>query len=94
MSGLAAKQLGLELVSRHNEHFLTVMRAEAERIAQQQGRVSVDELRVIARRRGLEPEHRNAWGAVFLGSKWRPAGHKHSVIPSNRHRRINLWRLA
>lgn len=94
MSGLTAKQLGLELVSRHNAHFIAVMREEAERIAQEQGRVSTDELRVIAEQRGLEPEHRNAWGAIFVGRKWRPAGQKHSAIPSNRHRRINLWSLA
>lgn len=93
MSGIAEKQLGLALVEDHNRYFVEAMRDEAVKVAMSQGKVSIDDLRPIAARRGLEPDHQNAWGAVFRGKRWQRAGYKQSNYPSNHGRTIAIWEL-
>lgn len=93
MKGMTAKQLGLALVEEHNRYFVEAMREEAIKVALSRGKVSIDDLRPIAARRGLEPDHQNAWGSIFKGNRWQKLGRKQSSHPSNHGREITVWEL-
>lgn len=93
MNGLAEKQFGLDLVESHNSYFVQAMREEAERVCRTEGSVTIDDLRPIAARRGLEPGHQNAWGAIFKGRRWHKLGYTQSTHPTNHGRAIAIWEL-
>lgn len=89
--GALLKEDGLASVAENNTAFLAVMRAEAIRISLSRGWVSSDDLRVYASQQNLEPTHRNAWGAVFLGRCWKVIGHRKSAVPESHNREIKIW---
>lgn len=92
MDGDALKQIGLNLVSAHNEDFLAVMRAHARVIAMEQGEVTTDDLQAYAARIGLEPQHPNAWGAIFRqGEGFKKIGYRKSRRPKAHARMISVW---
>ena len=91
-SGKELKQLGLDLVEEHNKTFVELMREHAIALSRRHGRVTSDDLRAAAARSGIEPDHKNAWGAIFRGKNWKPLGFENSKIPSNHARVIRVWR--
>lgn len=90
--GQQDKHVGLESVSRNNDWFLEMMRAEARRLSKTKGRVSSDDLRAYAANEGIEPAHSNAWGAIFAESGWIVIGHVRSRLVSNHGREIKVWK--
>lgn len=93
MDGMAQKQLGLDLVENNNQAFIETMRSKARMLARRDGSVTTDCLRAIARDMGIEPDHPNAWGAIFKGGEWEQIGFESSVLPSNHGRIIRRWSL-
>jgi hypothetical protein len=89
--GRALKEDGLESVSANNKAFLALMRAEARRLSEQRGWVSIDDLRVYASQLNIEPTHCNAYGAIFKGPRWQVVGRRKSAVPSSHAREIRLW---
>lgn len=94
MDGVAQKQLGLGLVENSNQVFVQTMRGVARMIARENGSVTSDDLRLRAREMGMEPEHPNAWGAIFKGREWSVVGFEASGYPTNHGRIIRRWSLA
>ena len=88
------KERGLELVESNNMEFLKAMRFNAYLIAREEGRVCADDLRPIADRLGIKPNHSSAWGAVFRGKTFKRIDYIKSVYPSNHSRPISVWVLA
>ena len=86
------KQEGLASVAVNADNFLRIMRATARRISEESGFVTVENLRIVAEKLGLEPHHCNAYGAIFIGKHWRIIGRKKSVIPSSHAREIKIWK--
>lgn len=86
----AAKQIGLDFVEASNKGFMEIMRRQAEMIAMHCGSVTSDDLREYAAKQGIEPTHRNAWGAIFRHG-WRPIGFEPSRRPEGRARVIRRW---
>lgn len=93
MDGMAQKQLGLDLVENNNQVFIGTMRSRARDLARRDGSVTTDDLRGEAIALGIEPEHPNAWGAIFKGREWQAVGYESSVHPSNHGRVIRRWSL-
>ena len=85
------KQQGLRYVEENGKEFCRVMREHARSICLQKGWVTMDDLRLMADRIGLEPHHPNAWGAIFKGSEWRSTEMIKSQLPSNHGRMIRKW---
>jgi len=91
----AQKEAGLDKVEKNSERFVDVMRAYARVVARRPPwSVTSDDLRAYAHRCGLEPNHPNAWGAVFRGAEWKQVGWTKSRLVSNHSRAIRIWRLA
>jgi len=90
--GLDGKREGLEQVTKNNPDFVTTMRDIAISMSLRWGSVNSDDLRRAALEMSLEPNHPNAWGAVFRGKEWKPIGWKHSRLKSNHARMIRVWR--
>ena len=93
VTGIQRREAGKDSVSANCEAFLGIIREEAKRIVLEQGKVTCDDLRRYASTRGIEPEHQNAWGAVFRGGEWECVGHCQSTVPSTHAREIKVWRL-
>jgi len=93
-AGEQGKREGLDRVSRNASEWLTHVRGWAKAVARRKGEVSSDDLRLLADTYGVHPHHQNAWGAVFRGDEWEPAGFKKSTYKTNHARRITVWRLA
>ena len=89
--GAELKAHGLETLEAFDGQFVQYMRKVARQISERCGFVSSDNLRVVAAELGIEPTHRNSWGAVFHGPRWRMVGRQVSAIPSNHHREIKVW---
>lgn len=87
----ALKQEGLDAIEESGRDFLALMRAEAIRISESRGWVTSDDLRVYASQNNLEPTHRNVWGAIFHGTKWKVIGRRKSAVPDNHSREIKVW---
>lgn len=76
-----------------NEAFIQTMRNFARMIVNDQGKVSTDDLRLVADELKLRPAHHNAWGAIFRGKEWVCIGRKKSGYKSNNSREIKIWAL-
>ena len=89
--GLQLRDTGLDRVEQKSMTFQERMRMEAIRICRLKGYVDSDDLRELAEEEGIEPHHKNAWGAVFRGSDWVAVGVANSRIPTNHARLIRRW---
>ena len=91
--GLDLKRQGIARVAENNEEFLEHARAIARDYAEtHNGFVTSDDVR---RRNTLDPEHPNAWGAVFAGKEWVATGEwVRSQKESNHGREIKVWRYV
>ena len=92
-AAVAAKERVLDLVALNNDGFVTTMRKLAVEIARKHGTVTSDDLRVLADKYGIKPDHQNAWGAVFHRKKWLVLDRRLSLYPGNRGREIKVWGL-
>jgi hypothetical protein len=91
--GEAARDEGVALVSENNPTFVEIMREAARVLARKNGSVCSDDLRAYAQMCGIEPEHQNAWGAIFRGQEWVVVGRRKSRLTSNHAREIRVWTL-
>jgi len=89
-----AKIFGMDLVEFHNENFVHAMRQLAKELIKQCGWITTDDLRKIADRYNIQPDHPNAWGVIFRGKTFKAIGFTKSVIASNHARRITKWTLS
>jgi hypothetical protein len=78
---------------------LMALREEARKVVQRVGRVTTDDLRTIARIKGLVDIDPHVWGAVFKevdgegNPVWRSTGRTPSTLAQNNGRLIQLWVL-
>ena len=93
LSGEQLKMEGMEAVEISNPEFVSAMRLAAIQYATKHGSVSANDLRAIARLRNIQPEHPNAWGAVFNTPALRSCGFTTATTPSCHARIIRVWRL-
>jgi hypothetical protein len=93
-TGTLLKERGLDSVESHETTFVEKMRRRAVEIATESGTVTSDDLRSYAKAYGIEPNHQNAWGAIFRGKLWRSVGRKKSTVNSNHSREIRVWALT
>lgn len=84
---------GIEQVESHSKNFVATMRAIAEKISKEKGKVCSDDLRIEAQKLKISPFHRNAWGSIFHGNNWTIVGSKKSEFKGNHARRINEWQF-
>ncbi len=92
LTGAMLKQHGLDRVERSSASFVESMRTIAKGISLMRGEVCMDDLRVAAEQAGLKPEHCNAWGAIFRGPGWTMIGRRPSLVETNHHREIRVWK--
>jgi hypothetical protein len=92
-NGENPKDTGIASVESHNPTFVEKMRARAIEVATSEGTVTSDDLRRYGKAYGIEPNHPNAWGAIFRGNLWRSVGRKKSTLNSNHSREIRVWSL-
>lgn len=86
-----ARDLGLDLVEEAHAGFVSFMRKVAKAICRTKGWVTSDDLRVLADKWGLKPDHPNAWGAVLRVPMFRVIGRKPSAVESSHLREIKVW---
>ena len=92
--GLRLKWQGIELVYENNRTFVDGMRLVAKAIVKARGRVSSDDLREVASKLKIAPDHCNAWGSITKGKIWKCIGRKKSELPSNHGREIRVWSFS
>lgn len=79
--------------------FLMAMREEARKVYQRAGHVTTDDLRTIAKIKGVEDVDPHAWGAIFKEvdsagqPAWRSVSRAPSTLPKNNGRLISVWVL-
>lgn len=89
--GQMLKEKGLDSVERNNRRWVDVMREVALKIWEEAGWVTVDQLRRYADDHKFQPQHQNAWGAIFRGKHWRCTGRTKSTYASNHAREVKVW---
>jgi hypothetical protein len=90
--GRELKRKGLEQVSSHAPDFLDWARGEARRISRERGRVSINDLRPLADRAGVQPHHDNAWGAVFNEAGWLAVDRTYTKRAASHARVVRIWK--
>lgn len=91
-TGMERKREGIEAVSIHNSDWLAWIRKVAKDICRRNGSVASDDLRTICQTHKREPDHPNAWGAVFREAGWEPVGRRQSATDSAHAREVKVWR--
>ncbi len=97
--GLQNRDQAFVAIEERYAGFLMAMREEARKVVQRVGRVTTDDLRTLAKIKGVEDVDPHAWGAIFKevdGSGqpvWRSAGRTPSTLAQNNGRLISLWVL-
>lgn len=92
--GEQAKIYGMDLVEFNGQGFVHSMRKLAKQLLKDTPFITIDDLRIIADKYGIEPHHSNAWGSVFRTKEFEACGFQKSEIVSNHARRVLQWRLA
>ena len=91
-TGEQLKLKGIDQVAENNSEWLDCMRTLAIAWAQDFGYVCADDLRPFTNTIPFQPNHPNAWGAVFRGRHWKMIGRRKSRYTSNHAREIKVWR--
>lgn len=93
------RQEALRRIEEHYAGFLMAMREEARKVVRRAGRVTTDDLRTIAKIKGLGAVDPHAWGCIFKETDgdgtpvWRSTGRTPSTIAQNNGRLISMWVL-
>lgn len=82
---------GIKRVAINNSEFVAKMQKQAIRLSRQRGEVHIDDLRAYAIKQGIQPDHKNAWGAIFNAKVWQKIGYRPSALPSNRGHVSPVW---
>ncbi len=97
-AGGAEQQRGaMEALEQRYAGFLMAVREEARKVCARVGQVTTDDLRSIAKIKGVEEVDGHVWGAIFKelhadGRKaWRAVAQQKSVIKENNGRLIRVW---
>lgn len=89
--GRTDRDAGVAAIETSHADFVPRMRAAAQAWALQYGTVTADDVRRIAWAFGVEPRHKNAWGAIFRGPGWKKVGEAASRVRTN-HAHVNpVW---
>ena len=91
--GERLKLFGLDLVEMNNEGFVKGMRNLAIEMIKHGGQMTVDDLRIIADKYDIKPNHSGAWGSIFRSKDFIHCGYRQSKRPSNHARPVNIWGL-
>jgi hypothetical protein len=97
--GLQKRDQALGRLEAHYAGFLQAMREEARTICRRVGRVTTDDLRTVAKVRGVDDPDPHVWGAIFkeLDDRgrpvWRARGRTPSTLLRNNGRLITIWEL-
>lgn len=89
--GLKLRDDGIRQVASHNSDWLYTMRAYARHCCDVSGQVTSDDLHEFAQLIHCQPDHPNAWGAVFKEAGWVCTGRVRSKRPSAHAREIKIW---
>ena len=92
-NGAELKRLGLDSIEINHGDFIGTARQFATLLAQKNGRVTMDDVRDVLDKLGIEPKHANVYGAIFRGDEWQCIGWTRSKRPSNHYRAIQMWSL-
>lgn len=98
-SGQARRDQALQRLEEHYAGFLQAMREEARVMCRRVGQVTTDDLRTLAKIRGVEAPDPHVWGAIFkerdaVGrASWRALERRPSTLPRNNGRLITVWAL-
>lgn len=89
--GQRRKDEGLDRIEGSHADFVPRMREAATAYCLDHGGVHIDDVRRMAAALGLQPRHKNAWGAIFRGPGWYRIGARASELTSN-HRHVSpVW---
>lgn len=91
-TGEAEKRRGLDRIQESHDGFVRTLRAAAIDHSRLHGKVTADDVRRLAMARGLRPQHKNAWGAIFRGRGWKRVGESKSELATNHGHRNPVWR--
>ena len=90
---IKARDAGIAAISSRNQTFLETVRGAARMICRRQGTVTADDVRKWADENGIEPKHRNCWGAVFKTPDFEIAGFTRSSQIQGHGNRICVYRI-
>lgn len=90
---IAERDAGIAAVAARNQTFLETVRGAARMICRRQGTVTADDVRKWADENGIEPTHRNCWGAVFKTPDFEFAGLTRSAQVQGHGNRICIYRI-
>lgn len=97
--GLTNRAGALAALEARYAGFLHAMREEARTIFRRTGRVTTDDLRTVARIKGLGEVDPHVWGAIFKEVDaegrpvWRAISRTPSTLAQNNGRLIAVWML-
>lgn len=90
---LKARNDGIARVGVRNQEFIESARSVARMLCRQNGNTSMDQVREECERRGIVPDHFNAWGTVFHKSEFEPCGFIRSKQVQGHGNILRIWRL-
>jgi hypothetical protein len=91
LQGRRLRDLGIESVSSHNTEWIDRARAIARQLIVYRLQVTADELRFVMG--DDEPDHPNAWGAVFKTKEFKRIGFKQSATKTRHAAIVGIWTL-
>jgi hypothetical protein len=97
--GLANQAAAMEALEDLYPGLLLALREEARKVCRRMGRVTTDDLRLIAKIKDLGEVDPHVWGGVFKEVDaegkpvWRSVGRTPSTLAGNNGRLISLWAL-
>jgi hypothetical protein len=97
--GLANQATAMEVLENRYAGLLMALREEARKVCRRMGRVTTDDLRLIAKIKDLGEVDPHVWGGIFKELDadgrpvWRSAGRTPSTLAGNNGRLITLWVL-
>ncbi len=89
----------LRRIEAHYAGFLLAMREEARKVVRRAGQVTTDDLRTLAKIKGVDDVDPHAWGAIFKEvdeagrPAWRAVARQKSTLAANNGRLIAVWVL-
>ena len=89
--GRKLRDAGIKKVAINNADFIAKMQKKALRLSETKGEVHIDDLRAYAIKQGIQPDHKNAWGAIFRAKGWHKIGYRPSALPSNHGHVSPVW---